>query len=123
MIGLMELAHGPLVHQSWFWRKRGSTQEKAKKFEPIPNGFRMSPHSPSTNSAPYQVLKKITGELVTTTIDFVLPNIRTEEDRSGKMWFSSRATVRPVRRDLCRIGFLAACNFFVLAVLIFRIFG
>ena len=52
IIGLMDPAHGPFVHQSWFWRKRGSIHEKAKQFEPIPNGFRMSPHSPSTNSAP-----------------------------------------------------------------------
>jgi hypothetical protein len=119
----MDPAHGPFVHQSWFWRKRGSIHEKAKQFEPIPNGFRMSPHSPSTNSAPYQLLKRITGEPVTTTIDFVLPNIRTEEDRSGKMWFSSRATVTPVRRDLCRIDFVAAWNLFFLPVTIFRIFG
>ncbi len=105
------------------WRKRGSIHEKAKQFEPIANGFRMSPHSPSTNSAPYQLLKRITGEPVTTTIDFVLPNIRTEEDRSGKMWFSSRATVTPVRRDLCRIDFVAAWNLFFLPVRVFRIFG
>jgi len=123
IIGLMDPAHGPFVHQSWFWRKRASIHEKTKQFEPIPNGFRMSPHSPSTNSAPYQLLKKITGEAVTTTIDFVLPNLRTEEDRSGKMWFSSRATVTPVRRDLCRIDFVAAWNLFFLPVWIFRIFG
>jgi phenylpropionate dioxygenase-like ring-hydroxylating dioxygenase large terminal subunit len=123
IIGLMDPAHGPFVHQSWFWRKRGSIHEKAKQFEPIPNGFRMSPHSPSTNSAPYQLLKRITGEPVTTTIDFVLPNIRTEIDQSGKMWFSSRATVTPVRRDLCRIDFVAAWNLFFLPVWIFRIFG
>src|SRR3989449_2270746 len=123
IIGLMDPAHGPFVHQSWFWRKRASIHEKAKQFEPIPNGFRMSPHSPSTNSAPYQLLKKITGEPVTTTIDFVLPNIRTEEDRSGKMWFSSRATVTPVRRGLFPVGFRAGLEFFFLPGLIFRIFG
>src|SRR5260370_22411328 len=83
----------------------------------------MSPHSRSTNSGPYQLLKKITGEPVTTTIDFVLPNIRTEEDRSGKLWFSSRATVTPVRRDLCRIDFVAAWNLFFLPVTIFKMFG
>jgi len=110
IIGLMDPAHGPFVHQSWFWRKRASIHEKAKQFEPIPNGFRMSPHTPSSNSAPYQLLKKITGEPVTTTIDFVLPNLRTEIDQSGKLWFSSRATVTPVRRDLCRIDFVAAWN-------------
>src|SRR5882762_8311591 len=35
IIGLMDPAHGPFVHQSWFWRKRGSIHEKAKQFEPI----------------------------------------------------------------------------------------
>ena len=70
IIGLMDPAHGPFVHQSWFWRKRASIHEKAKQFEPIPNGFRMSPHQPSANSAPYRLLAKLTGESVTTTIDF-----------------------------------------------------
>jgi phenylpropionate dioxygenase-like ring-hydroxylating dioxygenase large terminal subunit len=122
IIGLMDPAHGPFVHQSWYWRSRHSIHEKEKKFEPIPNGFRMSPHTPSSNSAPYRMLQKYTGEPVTTTIDFVLPNIRTEEIRSGKLWFSSRATVTPVRRDLCRIDFVAAWNL-LLPVTIFRIFA
>jgi len=122
IIGLMDPAHGPFVHQSWFWRSKASIHEKTKQFEPIPNGFRMSPHRPSANSAPYKLLAKMTGETVTTTIDFVLPNIRTEIDRSGKLWFSSRATVTPVRRDLCRIDFVAAWNLPV-PVSIFRIFA
>ena len=122
IIGLMDPAHGPFVHQSWYWRSRHSIHEKGKKFEPIPNGFRMSPHTPSSNSAPYRMLQKYTGEPVTTTIDFVLPNMRTEEIRSGKLWFSSRATVTPVRRDLCRIDFVAAWNL-LLPVWIFRMFA
>jgi phenylpropionate dioxygenase-like ring-hydroxylating dioxygenase large terminal subunit len=122
IIGLMDPAHGPFVHQSWFWRTKASIHEKSKQFEPIPYGFRMSPHKPSSNSAPYKLLAKITGEAVTTTIDFVLPNLRTEIDRSGKLWFSSRATVTPVRRDLCRIDFVAAWNV-PFPVAIFRIFA
>jgi phenylpropionate dioxygenase-like ring-hydroxylating dioxygenase large terminal subunit len=122
IIGLMDPAHGPFVHQSWYWRSRHSIHEKEKKFEPIPYGFRMSPHTPSSNSAPYRMLQKYTGEPVTTTIDFVLPNIRTEEIRSGKLWFSSRATVTPVRRGLCRIDFVAAWNL-LLPVWIFRSFA
>jgi phenylpropionate dioxygenase-like ring-hydroxylating dioxygenase large terminal subunit len=110
IIGLMDPAHGPFVHKSWFWRSRHSIHAKEKRFEPIENGFRMSTHTPSANSAPYKLLKKMTGEAVTTTIDFVLPNMRLEEIHSGKLWFSSRATVTPVRRDLCRIDFVAAFN-------------
>jgi phenylpropionate dioxygenase-like ring-hydroxylating dioxygenase large terminal subunit len=122
IIGLMDPAHGPFVHQSWYWRKRHSIHEKEKQFEPIPNGFRMSKHSPSSNSLPYQLLKKMTGEPVTTTIDFILPNQRLEEIHSGKLWFSSRATVTPLRRDLCRIDFVAAWNVF-LPVPVFRVFA
>jgi phenylpropionate dioxygenase-like ring-hydroxylating dioxygenase large terminal subunit len=122
IIGLMDPAHGPFVHQSWYWRKRQSIHEKEKQFEPIPNGFQMSKHSPSSNSLPYQLLKRMTGEPVTTTIDFVLPNQRLEEIHSGKLWFSSRATVTPVRRDLCRIDFVAAWNVF-LPVWLFRVFA
>jgi phenylpropionate dioxygenase-like ring-hydroxylating dioxygenase large terminal subunit len=123
IIGLMDPAHGPFVHSSWFWRSRSSIHEKQKQFEPIPDGFRMSPHSPSSNSLPYQLLKKRTGQPVTTTIDFILPNRRLEEIHSGKLWFSSQTTVTPVRRDLCRIDFVAAWNLFFLPVWIFRIFG
>src|SRR5437879_7769330 len=58
IIGLMDPAHGPFVHQSWFWRKGGSINEIAKQLETIPNVFRMSPHSTTTYSKPYQSLKK-----------------------------------------------------------------
>jgi phenylpropionate dioxygenase-like ring-hydroxylating dioxygenase large terminal subunit len=110
IIGLMDPAHGPFVHQAWWWRTRRSIREKAKQFEPIPNGFRMSPHAPSANSAPYKLLKLITGEPATTTIDFVLPNQRFEQIRAGAYWLTSRTTVTPIRRDLCRLDFCAAWN-------------
>jgi phenylpropionate dioxygenase-like ring-hydroxylating dioxygenase large terminal subunit len=110
IIGLMDPAHGPFVHQAWWWRSPRSIREKAKQFEPISNGFRMSPHPPSANSAPYKLLKFITGEPATTTIDFVLPNMRFEQIRAGRYWLSSRTTVTPVRSDFCRLDFVAAWN-------------
>ncbi len=126
IIGLMDPAHGPFVHQSWYWRSRHSIHEKEKHFEPIPNGFRMSRHEPSSNSAPYKLLRYFSGQETTTMIDFVLPNMRLEEIRSGHLWFSSRATVTPVRRDLCRIDFVAAWNlvrWMPLVVPTFRVFA
>ena len=125
IIGLMDPAHGPFVHQSWWWRSRHSIREKEKKFEPIANGFRMSAHAPSANSAPYKLLR-IYGQPINTTIDFALPNMRFEQIRCGPYWFSSRATVTPIRRDLCRIDFVAAWNIFrwvPFAVPIFRAFA
>jgi len=111
IIGLMDPAHGPFVHQAWWWRSRASIREKAKKFEPIPEGFRMSAHAPSGNSAPYKLLG-VYGQPVETTIDFMLPNRRTEIIRCGDKWFSSLTTVTPVTASTCRIDVVAAWNVF-----------
>ena len=113
IIGLMDPAHGPFVHQAWWWRSRHSIHEKQKNFEPIPNGFRMSAHTPSSNSAPYKLLRLYAAaDSITTTIDFVLPNLRTETIRAGKYWFSSLTTVTPITRNQCRIDVVAAWNIF-----------
>jgi len=113
IIGLMDPAHGPFVHQAWWWRSRHSIHEKQKQFEPIPNGFRMSAHTPSSNSAPYKLLRLYAdADSITTTIDFVLPNLRVEIIRAGKYWFSSLTTVTPITRDRCRIDVVACWNIF-----------
>jgi nitrite reductase/ring-hydroxylating ferredoxin subunit len=119
IIGLMDPAHGPFVHQAWWWRSRASIHEKEKHFEPIEDrehngrnaGFRMSAHAPSGNSAPYKLLG-VYGEPITTTIDFVLPNRRYETIRCGDKWFSSLTTVTPVTASTCRIDVCAAWNVF-----------
>src|SRR5437868_1583553 len=125
IIGLMDPAHGPFVHQAWWWRSRQSIHEKQKHFEPLPNGFRMRAHTPSSNSAFYRILG-VYGEPITTKIEFVLPNMRFEEIRCGPKWFSSRTTVTPITAERCRIDFCAAWNVFRRApfiVPIFRLFG
>lgn len=113
IIGLMDPAHGPFVHQAWWWRSRHSIHEKTKHFEPILNGFRMSAHTPSSNSAPYKLLRLYAeADSITTTIDFVLPNLRLETIRAGKYWFSSLTTVTPITRNHCRIEVVACWNIF-----------
>src|SRR5579875_1638317 len=112
IIGLMDPAHGPFVHQAWWWRSRASIHEKEKHFEPIPQGFRMASHQPSGNSAPYKLLG-IYGEPITTTIDFVLPNRRYETIRCGDKWFASLTTVTPTTENHCRIDVCAAWNVFL----------
>jgi phenylpropionate dioxygenase-like ring-hydroxylating dioxygenase large terminal subunit len=111
IIGLMDPAHGPFVHQAWWWRSQKSIHEKEKRFEPIPQGFRMSAHTPSGNSAPYKLLG-VYGEPITTTIDFVLPNRRYESIRCGDKWFASLTTVTPTTANSCRIDVAAAWNIF-----------
>lgn len=109
IVGLMDPAHGPFVHQSFWWRSKGSIRAKAKQFEALPDGFRMSAHTPSSNSAAYKLLN-IYNEPITTTIDFRLPNVRLEQVRCGPYWFSSRTTVTPITDNECRLDFVAAWN-------------
>ena len=111
IVGLMDPAHGPFIHESIWWRRRDSIHEKAKTFEPIPLGFQMTAHAPSRNSLPYKLLG-LYGSPITTTIDFVLPNLRHEVIHCGPYWFSSRATVTPITDGECRIDFCAAWNCF-----------
>ncbi len=117
IIGLMDPAHGPFVHQSWWWRSKHSIHEKQKHFEPIPDGFRMSAHAPSSNSAPYKLMRMAgvnakPGDRVETTIDFVLPNLRVESVRYGEGWFSTLTSVTPITATHCRIDVRAAWNIF-----------
>jgi phenylpropionate dioxygenase-like ring-hydroxylating dioxygenase large terminal subunit len=111
IIGLMDPAHGPFVHQAWWWRGRRSIHAKEKTFEPIERGFRIRAHTPSANSAPYKLLG-VYGEPITTTIEFVLPNMRFEQIRCGDYWFSSRTTVTPTTTGRCRQDVVAAWNVF-----------
>lgn len=126
IIGLMDPAHGPFVHQAWWWRSRASIHEKTKRFEPITGeradggdaGFRMASHAPSKNSAPYRLLG-VYGDDIKTTIDFVLPNRRYETIRAGgapgkpEKWFASLTTVTPITPSTCRIDVVAAWNIFL----------
>ncbi len=93
VIGLMDPAHVPYVHRQWWWRTEKSMHEKAKKFGPVPYGFSMLPHAPSSNSFAYRWLF---GSNPTTEIAFRLPGIRTELITSGKTTVLGLTCVTPI---------------------------
>ena len=126
IVGLVDPLHGPFVHQNSWWRTQASMHEKAKTFEPLPAGFRMVPHAPSKNSAPYKILNFFYGGPLTTTIDFVLPNQRFEFVQCGNMFVSMRAMITPLTDQQCRMDFCAAWNalsWLPFSKTIFRYFG
>jgi phenylpropionate dioxygenase-like ring-hydroxylating dioxygenase large terminal subunit len=92
VVGLMDPAHGPFVHQSWWWRSRRSIHEKAKAFAPSPWGFTMTRHAPSSNSRAYRLL----GGAPQTEITFRLPGIRIEHIRAGKHVLCNLTAVTPI---------------------------
>ncbi len=92
VIGLMDPAHGPYVHKSWFWRSERSSYEKKKNFAPVPFGFQMVRHPPSANSKAYRIL----GGQPTTEITFSLPSVRVERIKVGEKNVISYSALTPM---------------------------
>jgi phenylpropionate dioxygenase-like ring-hydroxylating dioxygenase large terminal subunit len=99
VVGLMDPAHGPFVHQQWWWRSRASMHAKAKRFAPADDGFTMLRHSPSSNSRAYAVL----GGRPETEITFRLPGLRWEHVTVGARQVLSLTCLTPINESSTRI--------------------
>jgi phenylpropionate dioxygenase-like ring-hydroxylating dioxygenase large terminal subunit len=99
VVGLMDPAHGPYVHQQWWWRTKHSQHAKAKRFEPREAGFAMARHEPSKNSRAYRIL----GGEPLTEIVFRLPGLRWEHVTVGTKQVLSLTCLTPVNERLTRI--------------------
>ena len=99
VVGLMDPAHGPYVHQQWWWRSARSQHEKAKRFEPREQGFAMVRHEPSKNSRAYAIL----GGEPLTEITFRIPGLRWEHVTVGRRQVLSLTCLTPVAEKKTRI--------------------
>ncbi len=99
VVGLMDPAHGPYVHQQWWWRSSKSQHEKAKRFEPREYGFAMCRHAPSSNSYAYKIL----GGAPATEITFRLPGFRWEHIQVGPRQVLGLTCLTPVDATHTRI--------------------
>lgn len=101
VIGLMDPAHGPFVHTSWWWRPNRAMQVKEKAFEPAPLGFRMKRHRPASNSRAYYLFL---GGQPETEITFRLPGVRVEHIRVGSHQVAQVTAVTPIDENATRIN-------------------
>ncbi|CAN0450631.1 unnamed protein product, partial [Discosporangium mesarthrocarpum] len=92
VVGLIDPAHTPHVHESWWWRRPGERRDKEKHFAPSPLGFDMTPHRASSNSKGYRLL----GGAPVVQIAFALPGIRIEHIRAGKNFYCGMTACTPV---------------------------
>jgi len=114
----MDPAHGPFVHQSWFWRKREAFTRKpnnSSRFQMVPDEPAFAEHEQRA----YQLLKKITG--ASDNDD----RFRAAEYPHGGGSQREDVVFQPSygdagAADLCRIDFVAAWNLFFLPVSIFQ---
>jgi phenylpropionate dioxygenase-like ring-hydroxylating dioxygenase large terminal subunit len=100
VVGLMDPVHGPFIHESWFWRKRSSMHDKAKKIVPVTMGWRMVRHKPSSNSAGYKLL----GGTPETEITFRLPGVRIEHITVGKHTVCGLTAVTPITETTSEVN-------------------
>ena len=99
VVGLMDPAHGPYVHQQWWWRSAKKQLDKAKRFEPRPYGFAMAAHAPSQNSRAYALL----GGAPVTEITFRLPGLRWEHVTVGARQVLALTCLTPLDENRTRI--------------------
>lgn len=86
VVGLMDPAHVPYVHNQWWWRPPSTGKKlKEKRFVPRERGWAIERHAPSGNSLGYRLLF---GGEVTTEICFMLPGFRWEvvENPNSKLF-------------------------------------
>lgn len=105
VIGLMDPAHGPFVHDNFWWRRR-KLKEKSRIYEPILNGFRVKTIN-EHNTGPYRLLGP--GPTIT-MIDFMLPSYRIEIIQSGKWWVSTVTMITEISEQKCKLDFIIAWN-------------
>jgi phenylpropionate dioxygenase-like ring-hydroxylating dioxygenase large terminal subunit len=99
IVGLMDPAHGPYVHQQWWWRSSKKQLDKSKAFEPREWGFAMARHAPSKNSRAYRIL----GGAPSTEITFRLPGLRWEHVQVGARQVLALTCLTPVNDNKTRI--------------------
>jgi phenylpropionate dioxygenase-like ring-hydroxylating dioxygenase large terminal subunit len=99
VVGLMDPAHGPYVHQQWWWRSSTSMHDKRKAFEPREQGFSMVRHAPSSNSRAY----KIFGGAPRTEITFRLPGYRWEHIEVGARQVLALTCLTPLDERRTRV--------------------
>ena len=101
VVGLMDPAHSPFVHRSWWWRGTQLNPE-IKWFDPSPYGFTMRRHQmPDTMGRGYWLI----GGVPQNEIIFYLPGVRTEETTTAKYRAVNLTTVTPLNDDETDVTF------------------
>ncbi len=92
VVGLIDPAHTPHVHESWWWRRPEERSNKEKHFAPSELGFDMTAHRASSNSKIYRIL----GGAPQVTIRFALPGVRIEHIRAGRNFYCGMTACTPI---------------------------
>jgi phenylpropionate dioxygenase-like ring-hydroxylating dioxygenase large terminal subunit len=101
VVGLMDPAHVPYVHNQWWWRPPSTGKKlKEKRFVPRERGWAIERHKPASNSLAYRYLF---GGDVTTEICFMLPGFRWEIVENERSRLFTLTCLTPENENSTRI--------------------
>ncbi len=92
IVGLMDPAHVPFVHRSWWWRADPTLREEVKAFDPSPHGFTMRQHQLEQQTFLYRLI----GGTPKVEISFRLPGVRIEQLITQKHTVCNLTTMTPI---------------------------
>lgn len=92
-LALIDPAHVPYVHNSWWWRSARNLKPKSKHYVPDGTGWTMVKHQPS----PHSIVFKLLGSHFETEISFRLPGCRREYlTFNGRTLLAGISTLTPI---------------------------
>jgi phenylpropionate dioxygenase-like ring-hydroxylating dioxygenase large terminal subunit len=100
VLGLVDPAHVPLVHQSWWWRRSGRPRQiKTKIYAATEYGFTARASAPRKSGPVYAIF----GRDLEVNIEFRLPGVRIERIEAGQRKFYNMTCVTPVTNRQCML--------------------
>lgn len=95
VLGLVDPAHVPMVHTSWWWRPKSKARRiKTKAYSPSPYGFTARAVDRFRSAPAY----RLAGEAPDVTIEFRLPGVRVERITSAAGRLINMTTITPKAR-------------------------
>jgi len=100
-VALIDTAHVPYVHNSWWWRSKRKTKEKVKIYVPSGSGWTMVKHKPQAITPVFTLI----GDLIETEISFRLPCVRREYIcANGRTIISGMTAITPIDENSCEFN-------------------
>jgi phenylpropionate dioxygenase-like ring-hydroxylating dioxygenase large terminal subunit len=92
VVGLMDPAHVPFVHRSWWWRTDSVLNDEIKTFDPSHYGFTMRRHKLERSTFFYDLI----GGTPEVEISFQLPGVRFEVITTEKHTVVNLTVITPI---------------------------
>jgi len=97
VLGLIDPAHVPMLHTSWWWRPRSKPRRlKSKAYAPSPFGFTAQAENAIRSAGAYG----LAGSPPKVSIEFRLPGVRVEHIDLGGLKLANVTTVTPESDDV-----------------------